>query len=120
MKHITTHKIPGTVAGSPSWFRDRLSDLLLMVEELGMPSLFLTLTADEMTDTRWDEVIELERLARLNNTEFSWKDCPVECARLFVERTERFMAEHVLSADGIFGKVLHHMIRYEVGPCAER
>ena len=91
----------------------------MQTEEYGLCSLMMTLTADEMSDTRWPEVQQLEALAKRVNRDLTWKDVPVECTRLFVERTERFMKRHVLNGpDGVFGNVLHHMIRYELqGRC---
>ncbi len=39
-----------------------LQDLLAMVDRYGMPTLFLTLTADEVSTTRWQEVDDIEIL----------------------------------------------------------
>jgi hypothetical protein len=57
---VAKHKIPGTMVGSPSWFRDQLSGLLAMVQCWRMPTFFLTLTAGDKKTKRlglqWDEV----------------------------------------------------------------
>jgi hypothetical protein len=44
------------------------------------------------------------------------QDAPTECARLFVARVKRFMAKHIKpdKGEGLLGKVLHYLIRYEV------
>ncbi|GAX85376.1 hypothetical protein CEUSTIGMA_g12793.t1 [Chlamydomonas eustigma] len=123
MAHITKYKIPGNVSGSPSWFRERLADLLAVVDKHGMPSLFLTLTADEHSQTRWPEIEGIEEILKNFNTEFTWKDAPVEMSKLFCDRIKAFMDTYVLcdhlpgcpaGTGGIFGKVLRHMIRFEV------
>ena len=118
MAFVIKYKIPGKVAHSPSWFRDKLADLLVMVEEFGMPALFLTLTADEVSDTRWQEIKDIEEMVKRFNSNYTWKDAPVECARMFHERTQRFMNKFVLCGGepGVFGTVLHYLIRYEVSP----
>jgi hypothetical protein len=58
--HAAKHKIPGSMVGSPNWFRDQLSDLLAMVNSHGMPSFFLTLTAGDKKTSKlglqWKEV----------------------------------------------------------------
>ena len=80
-----------------------------------MPSFFLTLTSDEISSTRWVEIVDLEKVVKKMNREFSWKDCPVECASLFHERLQRFMKEFILCKEGgILGKILLYVTRYEL------
>jgi hypothetical protein len=66
---------------------------------------------------------QVEEVARKFNPDFTWKDVPVEAARIFVDRVRAFMQAFVLcdhlpgqpaGSGGIFGRVYRHMIRYEV------
>ena len=123
LKHITRYKLPGTVSGTAAWFRERLADVLAVVEADTVPHLMLTLTCDEHSPTRWREFADLEDLLHKVNTELTWKDAPVEAARIFINRVNDFMKTYVLCDElpgcppgtgGIFGKVYRHMIRYEV------
>jgi hypothetical protein len=61
LRDIIKFKLPSTIANSPAYFRSNLRDLLCMVEHKGMPSLFLTLTQDEVSETRWTEIDDLEQ-----------------------------------------------------------
>jgi hypothetical protein len=98
---------------SPQWHRRHLMDLLAMVEAWGLPKFFMTLTADELSATRWPEMRQIDEvLARLNK-DFNWSDAPVGCARIFVARLNEFMKTQILSGPEIVGKVLHYVIRYE-------
>ncbi len=60
IRHVIKHDVPHTLPGSPSWHRHRLLDLLALVDADGIPTLFLTLTADEVSETRWPEIDGLE------------------------------------------------------------
>jgi hypothetical protein len=71
-----------------------------MVEKCGMPHFFLILIANEMNSIQWEEVTDIETIAkRLENT-FMWKDCPVECATLFHTHVIKFMNEIILTKAG--------------------
>ncbi len=59
-EHLAKYKVPGDFSGSPSWHRNALKDLQCIVQHYGMPSLFLTLTADEVSDMRFTEVKNME------------------------------------------------------------
>lgn len=48
--------VPASFLGSPSWHRAQLKDVQCMVEHYGMPSLFLTLTSDEVSDSKFPEI----------------------------------------------------------------
>ena len=78
-----------------------------------MPTFFLTLTADECSELRWEEIGDLEAFLQKIDNSMSWQDAPVECARLFVARCRAFIRDHILKDDGILGRVQHHMIRWE-------
>jgi hypothetical protein len=52
-----------SVEGTAAWWTLRLSELKAMVAKLGMPSAFLTLTEDEVSQCRFDEIVHLENMA---------------------------------------------------------
>jgi hypothetical protein len=112
-KHVLKHDMPGSVPGSPEWHRNQLMDLLAMVEDWGFPSFFLTMTADGISSTRWAEIDDLEKILKRFNKDFTWQDAPVECASLFDARLHAFLRDFVLCNNGLLGKVLHYVIRYE-------
>lgn len=85
-----------------------------MVEYYGLPDLFVTVTADEVSETRWSEVDDLCKLLQRIKLNLDWSDAPVESARLFHERLTRFMNDFVLGGPAILGRVLHFVTRYEV------
>lgn len=100
--------------GTPSWHRKNLRDLITMVEMWGMPNFFLTFTADEVSETRWKEITTIEKLAHGYNENFTWKDCPVECALLFHGRLHNFLNKHIMGGSKILGHVQHYLVRYEI------
>lgn len=59
-RHCLQWHVPAAVEGSPAYFRESLYDLLCMVDKVGMPSFFLTLTSDEVSDLRWTEIDNLD------------------------------------------------------------
>jgi ATP-dependent DNA helicase PIF1 len=67
LKAAARQLVPPTVPGSPAYHRSKLQDLLAIVNKNGIPSLFLTLTADELTHMRWPEVQALERQGPSNH-----------------------------------------------------
>jgi hypothetical protein len=88
--------------------------LLAKVHAWNLPHFFLTLTCDEVTKLRWDEYDTLDDFMSNFNEDASWKDCPVECARLFHDRVTAFMKEHILSTNHpVLGDVKHFLLRYE-------
>lgn len=113
-REVIKHSIPGKVAGSPSWFMSQYKDLLCMVDHFGLPDIFLTVTADEVSESRWAEVNDLCDLLRRIKLNLDWTDAPVESARLSHERLTNFMNGYVLGGPAVLGRVLHSVIRYEV------
>lgn len=108
--------VPTTVPGSPSYHRGKLQDLLAMVDRHGIPSLFLTLTADEVSEVRWGEVADMEDVLRnvTGSDDLTSKDMPVEMARLFTDRVNNFMQRHILcKRNPALGRIQHWVIRYE-------
>ena len=108
--------VPMSVPGSPAYHRAKLQDLLAIVSQHGIPDLFLTLTADEISHMAWTEVKAIEQLAcNLTGCNFlTWRDLPCEMARLFVDRVNTFMRQHVLTDQNpILGSINHWVVRYE-------
>lgn len=86
--------------------------------ESGLPFLFLTLTADEVSEYKWQCIRDLEKDLKKINQNLDFRDAPVECARIFHKRCERFMSEWIYvdggRKKGVFGRVLDYVIRYEI------
>jgi hypothetical protein len=114
----TSHAVPASVPGSPSFFRDGLHELLSIVDTHGMPSAFLTLTMDDASNMRWQEVHDLETHLNRFNAAFTATDAPVECSALFHRKLQDFLSQFVLPSTNhtrsyeILGRVTHHFIRY--------
>lgn len=83
MRNIARYNLPTSMPGTPAWHQKNLKDLIAIVDMWGLPDLFLTFTTDEVTETRWEEITTIENIAREFNQNFTWIDCPVECAVLF-------------------------------------
>jgi hypothetical protein len=114
MRQVTKRTIPSALVGSPAYHRKALQDLLAMVNEYGLPSFFLTLTSDELSEYRWTEYENLEDFLERYLNPSSWTDAPVECARLFHDRVEGFMHNFILDdKHRLLGRVLHYVTRYE-------
>jgi hypothetical protein len=115
MAHISKHTIKSKVAGSPAWHRKQLQNLMTLVEHHGMPHLFLTLTADESSEIRWEpELSDMETLLRRFNSSFDWRDAPAAHAAMFHHRCTKFLEKHILcKGGGLLGDVEHICCRYE-------
>jgi hypothetical protein len=126
VRNVATRLVPATVPGSPAYHRMALQSLLAIVAKRGMPSFFLTLTADEATRLAWKEIKQLERLANHAIGEdydsddpddpptLTWQDLPVECARLFHDRVQNFLHQHLLREDDpLLWRTEHYTVRYE-------
>lgn len=59
-RHCLQWHVPPKLPGSPSYHREKLEDLLCMVDTLGLPTHFLTLTSDEVSELRWEEIDNLD------------------------------------------------------------
>ena len=114
LQHITKYNLPSSIQGTPRWHKSHLQDLLAMVEQFGMPQFFLTLTADETSSLRWEEVIQIEDIAKTIDPSMSWKDCLVQCATLFHARVQKFMHDVLLTGPKILGTINQYVIRYEL------
>jgi len=47
----------------PQWHHTKFKELLVMVENFGMPQFFLTLTSNETSNLRWKEIEDIKNLA---------------------------------------------------------
>jgi hypothetical protein len=139
-KKLLKRALPATLYQSPQWWRHQLNDMKAIVNHRGLPTFFLTLTADEFSEFRFSEMKTLERflqqldLGQLHcyikvggevlyhifastlfvDMQVSWQDCPIECARAFHARVSTFLKEHVLCSNNpLFGYVEEHVIRFE-------
>ena len=73
MRSLIKYNVPGSLPGSPRWHKRHLNDLLCLVKELGMPTFFLTLTADEVSETKWSEIHDLEKILRTTQANLTWR-----------------------------------------------
>ncbi len=113
-QHIIKFKLPSSIQSSPKWHKSQLQDLLIMVEEFGMPHLLKTLTADEMTSLKWHEFNNMEYIIKQIHTNMSCKDCPIECATLFHYSVNMFIYVHILNNNVILSKAKEYVICYEL------
>ena len=107
--------------GTPAWHKRHLQDLVHMVKVFGMPHLFLTLTCDEVSEMKWQEIVDLEEFLKSVASNLSFQDCPVECAKLFHDRLWAFLHKFIIKpslngqrSPGLLGRVSHYVVRYEV------
>jgi hypothetical protein len=56
IRKVMKHCLPPTLMHSPKWWAQRLADLKCIVNEIGLPTVFLTLTADEFSGTAFPEI----------------------------------------------------------------
>ena len=116
MANAVKYDVPHAIEGSPAYHRRELQDLLCRVDAWGVPDLFMTLTADETSEFRFEEMDALDAFMERFDRSLTWRDAPVECARLFLSRYGGFLARWI---DGpksaqMLGRVLHHVTRLEV------
>ena len=116
MANAIKWNVPSSMPGTPAYHRHQLQDLLCRVDTWGLPDFFLTLTADEVSECRFEEINELDDFMRRFGASLNWEDAPVECSRLFLARYKAFMNDWVLGASSkqILGRVQHHVTRIEV------
>lgn len=75
MHHVVSEVVPPSLPGSPQWHKNALNDLLCKADAWGMPHLFLTLTADEISELKWEEIVSLEaKLLRFSSL-YTWQVC---------------------------------------------
>ena len=64
MSNAIKWNVPASMPGSPANHRNQSQDLLCRVDEWGLPDFFLTLTADETSEMRFEEINELDEFLR--------------------------------------------------------
>jgi hypothetical protein len=64
LQHCAKYMVSGSLYGTPSWYRRWYYDMRCMFNSLGIPTIFLTLTADEVSDTRFPEIDQLDATLR--------------------------------------------------------
>ena len=79
-----------------------------------MHDFFLTLTADEASSLRWEEITHIKHIVQKIDASLIWMDCPVECATLFHVRLKKKLHSYILSGPRIFGSVKKYVVRYEI------
>ena len=71
IRHVTKYNLPASLQGILRWRKAQLQDLLAMVEKCSMPHLFLTLIADEINSLQWEEVTNIETIAKKIENNFT-------------------------------------------------
>ena len=112
-----------TVRSSPAYWKRASMDLLGMIRQLGIPTLFMTLSA---TDLQWPDVIQIvarqygECLSDEQICNMSWEEkCsyirrnPVAVARHYDFRLKTFFKEFLTSAANPVGNIAHYFYRIE-------
>ena len=64
LQHVIKYSLPSSIEGTPRWHKSQLKDILAIVDKFGMPNLFLTLTADEASSLRWEDVADIEQIVQ--------------------------------------------------------
>jgi hypothetical protein len=116
LQHVASRVVPPAVPGSPRYHREALEDLLALVHAHGMPDFFLTLTSDEVSELRWPDIDQLEKLAQSITSidDLTFKDLSAAMAVHFHDRVQNFFKEHLLCAeDPLLGRITHWTLRYE-------
>jgi hypothetical protein len=112
-------KLSPSLPGTPSYFRRKLQEVRAMTAALGLGDFVVTLTQDDATETRWPEFDELETLESIYVNEApgvaTFRDMPVEAARLFHDRFWAWFKYFVLDKNGpqIYGNVVAYVVRFE-------
>ncbi len=68
LKRIVKYNLFANIPGTLQWHKVQLQDLLCMVKHFGMPHSFLTLIVDETSSLWWEEIIDVERIAKQIHT----------------------------------------------------
>ena len=71
-------QVPPTLEGSPRDHRERLEDLLTLVNKFGLPHLMVTMTADETSGLRWKEIDDLDRILDYLRSTATFSEAPAE------------------------------------------
>jgi hypothetical protein len=91
LKRIVKYNLLANIPSTLQWHIAQLQELLCMVKHFGMPHLFLTFTVDETSSLQWEEIIDIERIAKQIHTSLDWKDSLVECIILIHYKVDKFI-----------------------------
>ncbi|CAF0707230.1 unnamed protein product, partial [Brachionus calyciflorus] len=96
--------VPRSITGSKSYWSSKYYDLISIINNKGLPSLFVTLTANDS----WPELKKILSTKKNKSSIFN----PVEVSEFFFHRLYAVM-EEIKSKNGIFGEVRHYWSRIE-------
>ena len=124
VKYDDGYRIFKNIRSSPPYFEHKRKDLMAMICQLGIPTLFISLSA---ADTKWLEL--LQSIYKLTNKEnitheqlekMPWNEkCnliskdPGTCALYFNHRVKKFIKHILKSPYSPFGKLLNFFYRVE-------
>lgn len=126
VKHDDGYKLLKNTRSSPAYWQDKQKVLMAMIRQLGIPSLFITLSAAEV---KWNELIvilknvldsisiteeEAENLTWENKADLIRRD-PITCSRYFDYRLRQCNKYLLLNKSGVFKDhpVLDYFTRIE-------
>ena len=126
------YRIFKTIRNSPPYFECKRKELMAMIRQLGIPTIFFSLSA---ADTRWTNLLlSISQIWNHNNDplqkkypctlegidDLSWQDkCeiisrnPVMCARFFNNRVKKFIKHIIKSPYSPFGQLENFFYRVE-------
>ncbi len=91
LRWIVKYNLLANIPSTLQWHKAQLQDLLYMVKHSGMPHSFLTPIVDETSSFRWEEIIDIERIAKKIHTLLDWKHSLAECIILFHSKVDKFI-----------------------------
>ena len=124
VKYDDGYRIFKNIRSSPPYFEQKKKDLMAMIRQLGIPTLFISLSA---ADTKWIELLrsiyisihqktitdtELENMSWSNKCELISKD-PATCARYFNNKVKKFVKHILKSPHSPFGVLSTSFYRVE-------
>ena len=123
VKNEQAYKFLKNVRGSPAYWQDQLYDVLAMLQKLGIPTWFLTLSA---ADLHWPEMIQAvavqfgRKLLQKDVLKMSIAERsrylhqnPITGVRMFQHRIEAFFSEYLLSDAHPLGYITDYVIKIE-------
>ena len=117
IQDILKHKLPKTTPYSPLWYKNKLYDVQAMTAKHGLPFLFMTLTVDDVSSTKWTEYTDLEEILKQYHPSLTYQNAPAECALLFHHRFTNFFDSYILGKGTdihLLGRITHYVVRYEM------
>lgn len=111
--HDDGYKLLKNIRSSPAYWQDKQKTLMAMIRQLGIPTLFITLSAAEM---KWPELIVILKqvldgvlISEADAEDMTWeskadlirKD-PITCSRYFDYRLRQCTKYILLNKEGIF------------------